>query len=60
MANSCTTKKVIITESDLPLSCPMTDQDTINTHPRVYLPIETTKHEICKYCSTEYILEEKT
>ena len=59
MANSCTTKKVVITVNDLPLSCPMNDKDAINTHPRVYLPIETTKREICKYCSTEYILEEQ-
>jgi uncharacterized Zn-finger protein len=58
MANACSKNKVVITKDDLPLSCPMPNQNVKNAHPKVYLPIEDTKHEICKYCSTEYILKD--
>ncbi|MEE3003748.1 MAG: zinc-finger domain-containing protein [Pseudomonadota bacterium] len=57
MKNACSSKKVIITEDDLPLSCPMPNQKIANAHPKVFLPIDRSKSTICKYCSTEYILE---
>ena len=57
MALACSKKKVIVTKDDLPLSCPQPGQKVKNAHPKVYLPIEKTKREICKYCSTEYILK---
>jgi uncharacterized Zn-finger protein len=42
--------------ADLPLSCPMPDQQLWNSHPRVYLPIEETGEASCPYCSAEYRL----
>jgi uncharacterized Zn-finger protein len=46
-----------VTRDDLPLSCPMPDMQLWNSHPRVYLPIETTGEAICPYCSAEYLLK---
>jgi uncharacterized Zn-finger protein len=43
--------------ADLPLSCPMPSMYLWNSHPRVYLPIETTGWAKCPYCSAEYTLE---
>jgi len=58
MSQACAENKITITSKDLPLSCPMPNQNIKNAHPKVYLPIEKTKREVCKYCSTEYILED--
>ena len=53
----CTKKQYTITETDLPLSCPLPEDRLWDAHPRVYLPIETEGHVVCPYCETEYILE---
>lgn len=47
-----------IKEKDLPLSCPMPNMLSWNSHPRVFLQIEKEpNHEIiCPYCSTKYKL----
>lgn len=47
-----------ITESDLPLHCPMPNMLKWNSHPRVFLPIEKEPNQeiICPYCSTSYKL----
>jgi uncharacterized Zn-finger protein len=50
-------KFVEITGKDLPLHCPLPSQKLWNTHPRVYLPIETTCEARCPYCSTLYRLQ---
>ena len=42
--------------SDLPLSCPMPGMYLWNSHPKVYLPIETTGRAKCPYCSASYEL----
>lgn len=52
-----TRKQYIITERDLPLSCPTKDMRVWDAHPRVYLPIETTGREVCPYCGAEFILQ---
>ena len=57
MADLSIQKRVVITDADLPLACPMPGQNIQATHPKVYLPISKTHREVCKYCSTEYILE---
>ena len=44
---------------DLPLSCPMPGMYLWNSHPKVYLPIETTGRAKCPYCSTSYELVDK-
>lgn len=46
-----------VTEQDLPLCCPMPAMKLWNSHPRVYLAIETTGWAKCPYCSAEYILK---
>jgi len=42
--------------ADLPLHCPLPSQQLWNTHPRVFLPIESTGEYRCPYCSTLYKL----
>ena len=46
-----------VTADDLPLSCPMPDMALWNSHPRVYLPVETTGWAKCPYCSAEFTLK---
>jgi uncharacterized Zn-finger protein len=52
----CTKKHIQVTKDDLPLSCPMPAMRLWDGHPRVYLPIEESGHEICPYCGVEYTL----
>jgi uncharacterized Zn-finger protein len=49
-------KCVEVTQEDLPLHCPLASQKLWNSHPRVYLPIETTRQARCPYCGTLYKL----
>lgn len=42
---------------DLPLCCPLPDQQVWNAHPRVYLPIHKTGKATCPYCSAQYVLK---
>jgi uncharacterized Zn-finger protein len=53
---ACTQHIYHVTRQDLPLSCPLPQFRLWDAHPRVYLPIEATGHEICPYCSAEYVL----
>lgn len=53
-----TQRQYTVTQADLPLSCPMPDMQLWNSHPRVYLPIESTGREVCPYCGSEYILKD--
>lgn len=46
-----------VTEADLPLSCPMPNTTLWNSHPRVYIPVETTGEAKCPYCGALYILK---
>lgn len=43
-------------EGALPLSCPMPGMYLWNSHPKVYLPIETTGQAKCPYCGAVYTL----
>lgn len=56
--SACAQKRVPITASDLPLSCPPREDRIWDAHPRVYLPIEEKKKLSCPYCGTEYVLSE--
>jgi uncharacterized Zn-finger protein len=47
-----------IDKSDLPLHCPMEGSALWNSHPQVYLPIETTGKAKCPYCGSEYVLRD--
>jgi uncharacterized Zn-finger protein len=42
---------------DLPLSCPMPGMELWNSHPRVYLPIESSGQARCPYCGARYLLK---
>lgn len=45
-----------VARADLPLHCPTDSMTLWNSHPRVYLAIETTGKAKCPYCGTDYIL----
>lgn len=55
---ACNERERKITRKDLPLCCPTADMVLQNGHPKIYLPIEKTKQEVCPYCGTTFILEE--
>ncbi len=47
-----------VTSKDLPLHCPMPAMSVWNSHPRIFIPIEsaTNGKAKCPYCGTEYTL----
>jgi len=46
-----------VRHGDLPLSCPLPTMGLWNSHPRVYLPIETQGGEAdCPYCGAHFTL----
>jgi uncharacterized Zn-finger protein len=45
-----------VSQKDLPLSCPMPNMASWNSHPRVYLPIEEAGQVECPYCSATFKL----
>lgn len=52
-------KKVYeVTKNDLPLHCPLPSMSLWNSHPRVFLPIETAADgkAKCPYCGADYVL----
>jgi len=46
-----------VTRADLPLSCPMPGMLQWNSHPRVYLPVESDGEASCPYCGAVYTLD---
>lgn len=55
---SATQKYYEITQSDLPLSCPMPRYRLWDAHPRIYLPIRQKGYFVCPYCETKYVLKD--
>lgn len=47
-----------VTHADLPLSCPMPNMTSWNSHPRVFLPIEESGYAKCIYCGAEFFLKD--
>ncbi len=47
---------VKVSTEQLPLSCPLPEDEVWNLHPRVYLPIKKTGEAVCPYCGTHYVL----
>ena len=46
-----------VRRADLPLSCPSPSMALWNSHPRVYLAIESEDgHSQCPYCGAHYVL----
>lgn len=52
-----THQKYIITEKDLPLSCPMDSMRVWDSHPKVFLPIEETGKVVCPYCDAMFVMK---
>ena len=50
-------RQIEVTSDDLPLHCPMPSMLLWNSHPRVFLPIESTGEALCPYCGTLYVLK---
>lgn len=46
-----------VTRADLPLHCPMDGMTIWNSHPRVFLDIESNGRAKCPYCGAEYTLK---
>ena len=49
-------KQYEITKDDLPLHCPMDGMSLWNSHPRVYISMES-GHGKCPYCGADFILK---
>jgi uncharacterized Zn-finger protein len=45
-----------VRRADLPLHCPLPGMTLWNSHPRVFLPIETSGRAKCPYCGAEFTL----
>ncbi len=69
VANSCSLaapqnpnaqRQVIVSPAELPLHCPRPDESLWNSHPRVFLPIDSTRGQQaeCPYCGTRYRLQQ--
>ena len=50
-------RQIEITIEDLPLHCPTPSMRLWNSHPRVFLPIESAGQALCPYCGTLYTLK---
>ncbi len=50
-------RQIEITIEDLPLHCPTPSMRLWNSHPRVFLPIESSGQALCPYCGTLYTLK---
>jgi len=48
---------MMITSSDLPLSCPRPKDEVWNKHPRVYLQLDQSNEAHCPYCGARYRLD---
>lgn len=51
-----TAREYTVKRADLPLSCPSPEMRLWNSHPRVYLPIESEGTSVCPYCGASYRL----
>ena len=50
-------KQYEVHRADLPLSCPLPSMALWNSHPRVYLPIESEGgRSYCPYCGAHFVL----
>ena len=55
-SNASASKVTEVSQSDLPLSCPLPGDEVWNMHPKVYLPIEKDGESVCPYCGAHYKL----
>ena len=50
-----TTRRVEVTEKDLPLHCPVPGAPLWSRHPRVFLDVVARGEALCPYCGTKYV-----
>lgn len=55
---ACAKKTYQVQRSNLPLSCPTSEMQLWDAHPKVYLPIEETGQATCPYCGASFELIE--
>ena len=51
-------KNKYIKRAELPVSCPLKEDEVWNIHPRVYLSFDEKQEVSCPYCGTKFILKE--
>ncbi len=49
-------RRYIVSEKDLPVSCPLPWTVRWNSHPRVYLPLKLGTNATCPYCGAVFSL----
>ncbi|MEE2769831.1 MAG: zinc-finger domain-containing protein [Pseudomonadota bacterium] len=55
-----TRKRLVVSKSDLPISCPLPDDEAWSLHPKVYIPLDQTDEYTCPYCSRHFILDKSS
>ena len=55
--SSKTQKQRLVSNKDLPLSCPTNDDKTWNLHPKVYLEFNIDGEASCQYCGAQFKLD---
>jgi uncharacterized Zn-finger protein len=58
MTETTAARCVEVSDSDLPLHCPMPGDSLWNSHPRVFLPVAEKGEALCPYCGTLYKLKD--
>lgn len=56
LKESCAETTYKVTESDLPVHCPMPGTTLWDSHPRVYIPLDEKTESQCPYCGALYKL----
>jgi uncharacterized Zn-finger protein len=49
-----TQRHIDVTAHDLPLTCPMPNMSTWDSHPKVAIPLKNGGSATCPYCGTVY------
>jgi len=63
MSNTATAPKaneqiIKVSREQLPLSCPLPEEDVWNMHPRIYLSMDKKGEAVCPYCGARYVLQD--
>lgn len=54
LENSCSQRVYEVTEAELPIHCPLPGTSLWNSHPRVYIALDSATEAQCPYCGTLY------
>ena len=49
-------RRYLVSEEDLPVSCPLPFTARWNSHPRVYIPVKPGFDAVCPYCGAVFSL----